>query len=119
MSDNDELVKRIANLEAELAGLKAQLKPREEFVPKPMPRYDPTEGMSASGPALKGMVDLVNPKDVKFDRSAWARNSYPQPGGFGGPPGSKPTPEVRKSEGQVVKNGRYMSVTDGLWSKPK
>src|SRR5262245_14330683 len=99
---NEELVKRIAALEAELAELKRQLAPKEEFVPKaPMPRFDPTEGMSISANAMKPMVDLVNPKGVKFDRSAWARNSYPQPGGFGAPaePSGARKPEVNRGSG--------------------
>jgi len=90
MSENDELAKRIADLERELAELKSQLPPAEKpFVRVQMPRFDPTEGMSMPMNAMKPMVDLINPKDVKFDPSAWARNRYPQPGGFGPPPDGK------------------------------
>jgi hypothetical protein len=87
---NEELVKRIVDLEAQLAELKAQL-PKEEkpFEPTPMPKIDYTEGMSASGSAIKAMVDLINPKGLKFDPSAWARNRYPEPGGFGPPSDGK------------------------------
>jgi hypothetical protein len=105
MSDsNDDLVKRIADLERELAELKAALPPVEkEFVASgkwPL-QFDPLDGVGMSGSALKPMVDLVNPKGVKFDRSAWARNSYPQPGGFGTPaePGGARKREVDRSGG--------------------
>jgi|SRR6516162_2641973 len=89
MSEYDDLAKRVAALEGELAEAKKALevvKPKEPFKPKmTMPRIDYTEGMSMSGSAMKPMVDLVNPQGLKFDPSAWARNSYPQPGGFGAP----------------------------------
>jgi hypothetical protein len=101
---NEELVKRIATLERELAELKAQLaKPEKPFVPMPMPKYDPTEGMSMPMSAMKPMVDLINPKDVKFDPNAWARNRYPQPGGFGSPvgPSGAREPEVKRGSGLV------------------
>jgi hypothetical protein len=121
MAMSDGLAKRISELEAELAALKERLPPVEKpFVPKPMPSYDPTEGMRMSGSAAKAMVDLVNPKNVpKFDPSAWARNSYPQPGGFGPRPGQWPKQPRPKSEGEPVKHETYDSQRDGLWSKPK
>lgn|SRR5262245_48624065 len=86
----DDLAKRVATLEAELAKAKKALeavKPEEPFVPRlNMQKIDWTEGMSMSGPAMKAMVDLVNPKDVKYDPNAWARNRIGEPGGFGPPP---------------------------------
>jgi hypothetical protein len=112
---SDDLVKRITQLEAELAALKAQLpKVEKPFVPKPMPRFDPTEGMSASGPALKPMVDLINPKDVKFDPSAWARNRYPQPGGFGASQDAKPKAVERRG---LVEPPPLEGQIKGRWSK--
>src|SRR5262245_60183678 len=95
MSEYDELAKRVSKLEAELAEAKKALeavKPKEPFVPKlQIPRFDPTENMKMPASAAKPMADLVDPKAVKFDRNAWARNSYPQPGGFGAP--AKPSGE--------------------------
>jgi hypothetical protein len=117
---SDDLVKEIAELKRKLAALEARL-PKEEkpFVPKPMPTFDPTEGMSMSGSAAKAMVDLVNPKNVpKFDPSAWARNSYPQPGGFGRPRGAQ-WPRQERKPNPPVKHETYDSQRDGLWSKPK
>ena len=71
-----------------------------------------------SGPALKPMVDLVNPpKGLKYDPDAWARNRISGPSGFGPAPGHWPKSEPTKNE--VVKDERYMSVRDGLWNKPK
>lgn len=87
-NSNDELVSRIAALEAELAELKSQLPKQEKpFVRRePMPTIDYTEGMSMSGPAMKPMVDLIDPKNVKYDPNAWARNRLSEPSGFGPPP---------------------------------
>ena len=117
---SDDLVKEIAELRRKLAALEARLpKVEKPFVPKPMPTFDPTEGMTMSASAAKAMVDLVNPKNVpKFDPSAWARNSYPQPGGFGPRPGQWPKQPRPKSEAPV-KHETYDSQRDGLWSKPK
>jgi hypothetical protein len=112
MTDNDQLVKEIAELKAKLAELEGRL-PKEEkpFVPKAMPTFDPTEGFRMPASAAKPMADLIHGKNVpKFDPSAWARNSYPQPGGFGPRPGS---------EGGPVKHETYDSQRDGLWSRGK
>jgi len=54
MSEYEDLARRVAALEAELAEAKRTLeasKPKEPFVPKPIPKPDWTEGMSMSGPA--------------------------------------------------------------------
>jgi hypothetical protein len=115
---NEELVKRIASLEAELATLKAQL-PKEEkpFVPKPMPSFDPFEGLRMPGNAVKPMADLIHGKDApKFDKNAWARNSYPQPGGFGAPQDAKPTKEVKRGSG-LVEPPPLEGPIRGKWSK--
>jgi hypothetical protein len=60
---NEELAKRIADLERELAELKAQVKPVEvrpvKAEQKPWPKYDPTEGMRMPASAVKAMVDVV------------------------------------------------------------
>ena len=117
---SDELADRVAKLEADLAEAKKALeavKPKEPFRPRmTMPKIDYTEGMSASGPALKPMVDLVNPQGLKYDPGAWRRNSPSEPGGFG-PAGQWPKPKPTKNV--VVKDDPYVSVRDGLWSKPK
>ena len=123
MTDHDELAKRVEKLEAELAEAKKALealKPEEPFVPKfEMPHYDPTEGMSMSGSAMKPMVDLIHGKGPKQDaqaiRNAWARNSYPQPGGFGPGPGGNwdkgPTKVKPEEELKIPEPPR------SLWSK--
>jgi hypothetical protein len=87
---NEELVKRIADLEAELANLRAQL-PKEEkpFEPKEWPRYDPTEGLRMPASAAKPMADLIHGKGVKSDMGAWARERIGERGGFGPPSGGK------------------------------
>jgi hypothetical protein len=91
MSEYEDLAKRVAALEVELAEAKKALeevKPKEEFKPRlQMPQIDYTEGMSMSGPAMKSMVDLVNPKGLKYDPNAWARSRISEPSGFGPPPG--------------------------------
>jgi|SRR6516165_574275 hypothetical protein len=90
-AEYDDLAKRVAALEGELAEAKKALeavKPPEPYRPRmTMPKIDYTEGMSMSGSAMKPMVDLVNPQGLKFDPSAWARNRLSEPGGFGPPPG--------------------------------
>jgi len=91
MSEHDELAKRVSELERDLAEAKKALealKPKEPFVPRvSVPKIDYTEGMSMSGPALKPMVDLINPPKVKLDadgvRDAWARSRISGPSGFG------------------------------------
>ena len=122
MSEYDDLAKRVAALEVELAEAKKALevvKPKEPFKPKmTMPRIDYTEGMSMSGSALKPMVDLVNPQGLKFDPSAWARNSYPQPGGFGAPvkPSGAKRIVVERGSGWVKPPGLEPMIK-GRWSK--
>jgi len=98
---DDEVVKRIADLEAELTALKAKMEPKEPFKPKQMPRFDPTEGMSMPPSAMKPMVDLIHGKGAKYDPNAWARTRVGEPGGFGPPPGGnwdKGSTKVRPEE---------------------
>src|SRR5260370_39309999 len=79
MSDEE----RIANLEAEIAELKRKAEPPKPFVPKkPMPKYDPTEGMRLPPSAVKAMAGVYNP-DVKgggFNANAWAQTKMSDPG---------------------------------------
>jgi hypothetical protein len=73
---------RIAKLEAELAALKAKSEPPEVMARKPMPKYDPTEGMRLPPSAVKAMADVYNP-DVKgagFNPNAWAQTKMSDPG---------------------------------------
>jgi len=88
MVSNDGLVKRIADLERELAELKAQLKPREPFKPRfEMPRFDPTEGMRMGPDAAQAMARVVpDVKGQKFSEHAWSQTRMYGPGGFGPPP---------------------------------
>ena len=122
MSDHDDLAKRVSELERDLAEAKRALealKPKEPFVPRmTMQPIDYTEGMSMSGPALKPMVDLVNPKAPKFDPSAWARNRYPEPGGFGKPQDAKPKNKVERGSGWREPPPLEPMIR-GRWSKPK
>jgi hypothetical protein len=57
----DETAERVAQLEKELAELKAKVSPPEPkpFVPQPYQRYDPTAGMTMPPSALRAMVDAV------------------------------------------------------------
>jgi hypothetical protein len=74
--------KRIADLERELAELKRKAEPPEVKVRKPMPKYDPTEGMRLPPSAVKAMAGVYNP-DVKgkgFNANAWAQTKTSSPG---------------------------------------
>ena len=99
---NEELAKRIAALEAELAALKAEVKPAEPTLKAKgaWPKYDPTEGFRLPPSAAKAMAAIV--PDMK-DRSKLPdtrRPSYPEPGGFG-PPKSGPSKAVDRGSGWV------------------
>jgi hypothetical protein len=95
---NEELVKRIEQLEAELAELKAQLPPpKKEFVPRmTMQPIDWTEGMKMSADAAQKMAAVVPDPPKKVDMGAWARNRTSVPGGFGPEPGKWPKPGPTK-----------------------
>jgi hypothetical protein len=98
MEMSDELVKRIADLERELAELKQRLAPKEPYVPKEWPRFDPTESMRMPASAVKPMADLIHGKGAKYDPDAWARTRRSEPGGFGSPAepsGARREPEER------------------------
>jgi len=100
MTEHEDLAKRVSALEKELLEAKKQLeamKPPEPFVPKrEWQRPDYTEGMSMSGPALKPMVDLINPQGLKSHIGARARNRIGEPGGFGPGP-AKQWPKQSRS----------------------
>jgi hypothetical protein len=90
---SDELVKRIEQLEAELAELKAQLPPpKKEFVPsKPWQPIDYTENFRLPADAAQKMAAVVPDPPKKVDMGAWARNRIGDRGGFGpGPAGKWP-----------------------------
>ena len=91
-AEYDDLAKRVAALEGELAEAKKALeavKPKEPFKHKmTMPRIDYTEGMSMPASAIKPMADLIrDPKDQKYSPHAWAQTRLGDRGGFGPPPG--------------------------------
>jgi hypothetical protein len=99
----DDLAKRIAALEAELAALKAEVKPAEPTLKAKgaWPKYDPTEGFRLPPSAAKAMAAVV--PDVK-DRSKLPdtrRASYPEPGGFGPPPRSTGLGAVERGSGWI------------------
>ena len=102
----DDLVKRIAALEKELATLKAQVKPTDDAgIPadrKPWPKYDPTEGFRLPASAAKAMAQIVPDLKPKagFDAHAHVQTKIAAPGGFG--PETKPQgePPVRGTGSQ-------------------
>ena len=85
---NEDLVKRIAALEAELAALKTQVKPKEPFKSKfEMQKIDWTEGMRMGSDAAQAMARVVpDVKGQKFSEHAWSQTRMYGPGGFGPPP---------------------------------
>ena len=99
---DDEVVKRIAALETELAALKAQVvKPPEKPIErKPWPKYDPTEGFRLPASAAKAMAAIVpDPKPGPgFNAHAHAQTKPGVPGGFG-PPNTEPAKPVERGSG--------------------
>jgi hypothetical protein len=87
---NEELVKRIAALEAELSALKAEVKPAKPSLKAKgtWPKYDPTEGFRLPPSAAKAMAAVV--PDLKpgpgFNAHSHAQSKPGVPGGFGEPP---------------------------------
>ncbi|PWT77881.1 MAG: hypothetical protein C5B60_02020 [Chloroflexi bacterium] len=116
---SDETEKKIADLQRQIDELRAQVKPPDKFVPRAqMERFDPTASMTMPASAMKPMVDVIQDrKDLKFDRDAWARNSYPQPGGFGPPTGPAPTREVERSSGWQEPQRLEPQIKGKYWSK--
>ena len=68
--------------------------------PKPMPKYDPTEGMGMSGSAMKAMIGIVGEMKDRSKMDDTRRPSYPEPGGFG-PPRSTGGKAVDRGSGWV------------------
>ena len=118
---SEDLAKEISELKRRLAELEAKQSAQEPPRPRMnMPKIDYTENFRLPADAAQKMAAVVpDVKGQKFDPSAWRRNAYPEPGGFGPRPGDWPKPEPTKNVGEPVKDERYMSVRDGLWSKPK
>ena len=93
MSEYDDLAKRVAALEVELAEAKKALeavKPKEPFKPKfEMQKIDYTEGFRLPADAAQAMARVV--PDVKGKmtaehvQSSWARSRISGPSGFGPP----------------------------------
>jgi len=89
----DDVQNEIAESKRRLSELEAKQSLREEkreFIPdaelsERLANYDPLDGVGMPANAMKPIADLVNPKGVKFDRDAWARNRLSEPGGFGSP----------------------------------
>ena len=86
MSEREELAKRIADLEAELAQLKSELPPpKKEFVSKkPWQPIDYTEQCRLPADAAQAMARVV--PDVErsgFNEHAHAQTKVGSPGGFG------------------------------------
>jgi hypothetical protein len=102
----DDLAKRIAKLEAELAALKAEVKPAptEPFkLKEPWKKYDPTEGMTLPPSAAKAMAAVVPdlPKGGGFNAHAHAQTKVGVPSGFGEPPKSGTAKLVERGSGWV------------------
>jgi hypothetical protein len=96
---NEELAKKIADLENELAKLKAQqVKPPttrellDAAAKRPFQKYDPTEGFRLPASAAQAMAAIVpDAKDVGgFDPHAWAQTKVAERGGFGAPEKREP-----------------------------
>jgi hypothetical protein len=93
MTNGNKDAERLAQLEAEVAALKASLAPKpppEPFKPQPYQRYDPTANMSMPPSALRAMVEAVPDnfmRDVVRDNRAPSRPSgmIPQQPTGGGP----------------------------------
>jgi hypothetical protein len=108
MSTNyDDLAKRVAALETELAEAKKSLeavKPKEPFKSKlEMPRIDWTEGMRMPPDAAQAMARVVpDVKGQKFSEHAWAQTRVGRPGGFGPPP-EKMAKETRRRKEEAQK----------------
>src|SRR5215831_10597465 len=90
-AEYDDLAKRVAALETELAEAKKALeatKPEEPFVPKkPWQPIDWTEGMRMPPDAAQKMAAVVpDVKGQKFNPHAWAQTRMYGPGGFGPSP---------------------------------
>ena len=117
MSEYDDLAKRVAALEVELAEAKKALeavKPKEPFKPKfEMQKIDYTEGFRLPADAAQAMARVV--PDVKGKmtaeqvQSSWARSRISGPGGFGPPKweeGKRQPVPVKKAEEEKMKDTR-------------
>jgi len=89
---SEEYEKKVEELQRQLDELKAQMPaPKAAFVRKPMPRFDPTEGMRMPPSAAQAMARVV--PDVEEEKwsperqaNAWAQTKTYGPSGFGPPP---------------------------------
>jgi hypothetical protein len=96
-SDAKKDTERLAQLEAEVAALKASLAPKPEpklFVPQPYQRYDPTAGMSMPRSAIEAMI-AAEPKGfmsgvVRDNRAPTSPGMIPSSHTSGGGPANVP-----------------------------
>jgi hypothetical protein len=75
MSELEKLKAQNTELSDRIAKLEAAAKPPEPFVPMPMPRRDPTEGMSMDRETMREMVRATS--GVMADLRADARTPNP------------------------------------------
>jgi len=90
-TEHDDLARRVARLEAELAEAKKALetvKPKEPFKSRlEMPKIDWTENFRLPPDAAQAMARVVpDVKGQKFSEHAWSQTRMQGPGGFGPPP---------------------------------
>jgi hypothetical protein len=76
MTELEKLKAQNAELNDRIAKLEEAAKPPEPFVPMPMPRRDPTEGMSMDRATMQAMIDAV-PASVMQGIRADARKPNP------------------------------------------
>jgi hypothetical protein len=118
MSEYDDLSKRVAALEVELAEAKKSLdavKPKEEFKSRlNMEKIDYTENFRLPFDAAQAMARVVpDVKDQKFNPHAWAQTRMYGPGGFG------PSPErVAEADREARRRDKEKEVAKKKEAEP-